>query len=500
MMDSVYLGIDAGSSSVKVCAFNFHGELLAKASRDTNIISKSPKNHEIDLNDFWRKTADAVKEVTSQVKNIVSVSFSVACPTLVLLDKHNKPVANGITYLDGRSEGFIQQTLGENITHVRALSCNSPSPSACWVGTLGWLQEQQPELMQKVHKVVLLNSFLSLKLGSQKAAIDPTQAAYSGAVVLAKAPKWSKELLRYWKFNHDILPPIYQCTSVVGKVSKEAAQETGLKENTPIILGSADTAAAAFAVGLLDPETAFESTGTSGVITFCLEEPNFDPRFMNRYHIVPNQWLAHGAMSTTGGTFSWLNQAIWPEVNDHEQLEIFSKSSVPGANGLIYLPYLAGERSPIWDVNASGAWIGLRLNHTRDDMVRAAFEGTAYGLKQILNIANEKWGVILDELLSVGGGSRNTLWTQIKADILQVEYNIAQTADAAAFGAAMVGATGADFFCGINDPDLPIIKTEDITFTPNQDKKTQDTYDKQFNIYNGLYPLLKETMHSLSSK
>lgn len=500
MTDSVYLGIDAGSSSVKVCAFNFHGELLAKSSRDTNIISKSPKNHEIDLHDFWIKTADAIKEVANQVNNIVSVSFSVACPTLVLLDKEHKPIANGITYLDGRSAEFIQQTLGDDIAKVRSLSCNSPSPSACWVGTLGWLQEKQPELMQRVHNVVLLNGYLSLKLGSKKAAIDPTQAAYSGAVVLSRAPKWSKELLKYWKFDHEILPPIYQCTSVVGQVSREAAEKTGLKENTPIILGSADTAAAAFAVGLLDPETAFESTGTSGVITFCLEEPNFDHRFMNRYHIVPNQWLAHGAMSTTGGTFHWLNQSIWPEINDHEQLEKFSKSSTPGANGLIYLPYLAGERSPIWDVNASGAWIGLRLNHTRNDMVRAAFEGTAFGLKQILNIANEKWGVTLDELLSVGGGSRNTLWTQIKADILQVEYNIAQTADAAAFGAAMVGATGAGYFCGINDPDLPIIRTEEVAFKPNKDKKLQDIYNKHFNIYDGLYPLLKETMHNLTNK
>ncbi|WP_369308865.1 FGGY-family carbohydrate kinase [Providencia rettgeri] len=500
MMDSVYLGVDAGSSSVKVCAFNFHGELLAKASRDTNIISKSLRSHEINLNDFWKKTAEAIREVSSQVKKIVSVSFSVACPTLVLLDKNNQPVTNGITYLDGRSEGFIQQTLGKDLNKVQALSCNSPSPSACWVGTLGWLQMQQPELMQKVHKVVLLNSFLSLKLGSKKAAIDPTQAAYSGAVVLSKAPKWSKELLQYWRFNHDILPPIYPCTSVVGQVDQTAAQETGLQVGTPIILGSADTAAAAFAVGLLDSETAFESTGTSGVITFCLEEPNFDHRFMNRYHIVPNQWLAHGAMSTTGGTFNWLNHAVWPEINDHEQLEEFSKASTPGANGLIYLPYLAGERSPIWDVNASGAWIGLRLNHNRDDMVRAAFEGTAYGLKQILTIANEKWGVVLDELLSVGGGSRSLLWTQIKADILQVEYSIAQTADAAAFGAAMVGATGAGFFCGINDPDLPIIKTEDMVFTPNKDKKIQEIYNKQFNIYDGLYPLLKETMYSLSNK
>lgn len=500
MMDKAYLGIDAGSSSVKVCAFNFHGELLAKASRETKIISKSSRHHELDLEQYWVQVVEAIKEVTAKVSNIVSIGFSVACPTLVLLDKNNKPICNGITYLDGRSESFIHQTLGDNKEHVKSLSCNNPSPSACWVGTLGWLQNQQPELMKKVNNVVLFNGFLALKMGSHKPSIDPTQAAYSGAVVLANAPKWSKELLKYWHFNHDILPPIYQCTSVVGNVSEKVAKQTGLKEGTPIVLGSADTAASAFAVGLIDCYSAFESTGTSGVITFCLETPNFDPQFMNRYHVVPNQWLAHGAMSTTGGTFGWLNQSVWPEMESLEDLEKQAIDSEPGARGLIYLPYLAGERSPIWDVKASAAWLGLRLSHSRKDMIRAAFEGTAFGLRQILKIANQKWGVTLDELLSVGGGSRNNLWNQIKADVLQVEYNISQTSDAAAFGAAMVGATGAGYFCGINDPDLPIIRTEEHAFKPSQDKKLRAVYDKHFEIYDSLYPVLKGSMHALLTK
>ncbi len=339
-----------------------------------------------------------------------------------------------------------------------------------------------------------------MRLGANKIGIDPTQASYSGAVALASSPKWSKELLKFWKFDHNILPPIYQCISVVGKINDVISEITGLKEGTPIVLGSADTAASAFAVGLIDGGTAFESTGTSGVITFCLESPIFDCRFMNRYHVVPNQWLAHGAMSTTGGTFGWLSESVWPEINNLNELETFAEKSVPGANGLIYLPYLAGERSPIWDTKASGAWLGMRLSHNRNDLIRAAMEGTAYGMKQILKIAYERWGFKLDELLSVGGGSRNLLWTQIKADILDVEYNIAKTSDAAAFGAAMIGATGSGFFCGINDPDLPILRTEDLSFKPSQDKKTKALYEQNYHIYESLYPVLKNTMHSLSDR
>lgn len=496
-MNKAYLGIDAGSSSVKVCAFNFHGELLAKASRDTKIISKSSRHHELNLSEYWQQVVSAIKEVTGKVDNIISIGLSVACPTLVLLDKANNPVCNAITYLDGRSESFIHQTLGEDQESVKSLTCNSPSPSACWVGTLGWLQQNQPELMKKVHRMVLFNGFLALKLGSRKVGIDPTQAAYSGAVALARAPRWSASLLKFWAFDHDILPPIYQCTSVIGHVNEAVSKETGLMSGIPIVLGSADTAASAFAVGLIDGGSAFESTGTSGVITFCLDTPNFDSRFMNRYHVVPNQWLAHGAMSTTGGTFGWLNQSVWPEVNDHKSLEKLAGASEPGARGLIYLPYLAGERSPIWDAKASGAWIGLRLSHDRNDMIRAAFEGTAFGMKQLLKIAHEKWGVTLDELLSVGGGSRNNLWTQIKADILQVEYSISQSSDAAAFGAAIIGATGAGEFCGINDPDLPIIRTDEVSFKPNRDLKIKEIYEKNFEIYESLYPSLKKVMHKL---
>ncbi|ENZ8251194.1 MULTISPECIES: FGGY-family carbohydrate kinase [Enterobacteriaceae] len=500
MMDKAYLGIDAGSSSVKVCAFNFHGELLAKASRETKIISKSSVHHELDLDEYWEHVVDAIKDVTAKVDNIVSIGLSVACPTLVLLDADKKPVCNAITYLDGRSEGFIHQTLGSEKEFVSSLTHNSPSPSACWVGTLGWLQQQQPELMKRVYKVTLFNGYLALRLGANKIGIDPTQASYSGAVALASSPKWSKELLKFWKFDHNILPPIYQCISVVGKINDVISEITGLKEGTPIVLGSADTAASAFAVGLIDGGTAFESTGTSGVITFCLESPIFDCRFMNRYHVVPNQWLAHGAMSTTGGTFGWLSESVWPEINNLNELETFAEKSVPGANGLIYLPYLAGERSPIWDTKASGAWLGMRLSHNRNDLIRAAMEGTAYGMKQILKIAYERWGFKLDELLSVGGGSRNLLWTQIKADILDVEYNIAKTSDAAAFGAAMIGATGSGFFCGINDPDLPILRTEDLSFKPSQDKKTKALYEQNYHIYESLYPVLKNTMHSLSDR
>lgn len=148
-MEKAFLGIDAGSSGVKVCAFNFHGELLAKAARDVTIISKTALSHEIAVEEYGLQVEDAIREVTAQVKHIVSIGFSVACPTLVLLDKQGKPVCNAITYLDGRSEAFINQTLGDKKEYVRSLTHNSPGPSACWVGTLGWLQKEQPELMKK---------------------------------------------------------------------------------------------------------------------------------------------------------------------------------------------------------------------------------------------------------------------------------------------------------------------------------------------------------------
>ena len=350
-----------------------------------------------------------------------------------------------------------------------------------------------------MRRVVTLNGFLALRL-TGNTGIEPTQASYSGLMdVRARAAMWSPELFDLWSIDRGLLPDIVPGHAAIGGVTATAAQATGLGAGTPIALGAADTAAAAFAVGLKRAGDAFESVGTSGVITFCLDEPSFDVSFLNRHHVLPGRWLAHGAMSTLGGAFGWLQGKVWPDVRSFAEFEHLATASVPGANGLVFLPYLAGERTPIWDAQASGAWIGLRLHHTRSDMVRAVFEGGALALRQILEIAHNQWSWRPTDLVGVGGGARSRFWAQIKADVLGLSYHMATLTDASAIGAALIGGVAAKVYIGMEDPAIPGIRCDEHKVRPGPGER-RAVYDRRFEVYRALYPALRDAMHRLDGE
>lgn len=496
-MTEVLLGIDAGTSAIKVCAFRRDGSLVAKAHRVVPVMTPRPLWAEIDLDGYWGLVTGAVREVTDQMGPVASVGLATTSPTTIVLDADDRPVRPAIVYLDGRAEGVVRDFAGGDPNSYARLTGNNPSTSAAWVANLAWLRRNAPESWARVRRVTMLNGYLALEL-TGGCAIEPTQASCSGLMDLAAAePAWSAELVRDWGIDPDLLPAIIPCAAAVGTVQGEAAEATGLPRGTPVALGAADTAAASFAVGLCRAGRAFESVGTSGVITFCLDQPDFDPCFLNRRHVLPGRWLAHGAMSTLGGAFGWLTSQVWPELGSFEEIERLAQESVPGANGLVFLPYLSGERSPIWDAKASGTWVGLRLNHTRADMIRAVFEGTSFGLRQILARGEAKWGWRPERLLGVGGGARSTFWAQLKADILHLDYRLSAMADAAALGAAALGGVAAGAFTGVHDPEIPLVKQTEAAFRPGP-QPLCEIYDRSFGVYEVLYPQLKDAMHALA--
>jgi len=497
-MADLLLGIDAGTSGIKVCAFRRDGSLVTKTHRAIQVMTPRPLWAEIDLQTYWDLVVSAVREVTDRVGPVSSVGLATTCPTTIVLDADDLPIRPGIVYLDGRAEGILREYAGADPHGYAKRTGNNPSTSAAWVANVAWLRRNAPESWAGVRRVTMLNGYLALKL-TGRLAMEPTQASCSGLMdIAALEPAWSSDLARDWRIEPDLLPDIISCAAPVGQVQAEAAHTTGLPRGTPVALGAADTAAASFAVGLCNSGSAFESVGTSGVITFCLNRPDFDPCFLNRQHVLPGRWLAHGAMSTLGGAFGWLTGQVWPELGCFEEIERLAQTSVPGANGLVFLPYLSGERSPIWDAMASGTWVGLRLNHTRQDMIRAVFEGTSFGLRQILARGQTKWGWLPRRLLGVGGGARSRFWAQLKADVLHLEYLVSDMADAAALGAASLGGIAAGSFRGLDDPEIPIIKETEAPVRPGA-KPVREAYDRSFRVYELLYPQLREAMHALAS-
>ncbi|WP_300271678.1 FGGY family carbohydrate kinase [Halomonas sp.] len=500
-MSKVLLGIDAGTSAVKVCAFTPEGQLRAKAQRAVSLVTNQPRWAELDLERYWQLVIEAVKEVADQVDEVSGIGFATTCPTLVLLDKALNPVRLGVSYLDNRAceslQGLAERLGGEDAAFVA--TGNRVSSSTFSAATLNWVMEHEPEIWARVRHVGFLNSFLAARLAGALAT-DPTQASYSGLFCVREpGTNWDDELLDAAGISADKMVPIRPPEEAVGGVSPAAARLTGLHAGTPVATGAADTAAAAFALGINQARTAFESVGTSGVVTFCLDEPVFDKVFLNRRHIIPGLWLAHGAMSTVGGALGWIHKEVWPELNSLDKLEELASESPPGANGVVFLPYLAGERSPLWDPNASGAWIGLCLGSQRSDMIRAVFEGTAYGLLQNMRLAEQQWNWRPHRMLSVGGGARSRFWLQIKADILGIEFSQLDTTDAAALGAALLGGVAGGVFNGVEDPRLPIAHFERGTILPSRDERCLETYRRMAAIYDGLYPALADSMVSLDS-
>ncbi|MDN3523584.1 xylulokinase [Halomonas ramblicola] len=499
-MSKVLLGIDAGTSAVKVCAFTPEGRLRAKAQRAVSLVTNQPRWVELDLERYWQLVIEAVKEVANQVAEVSGIGFATTCPTLVLLDKALNPVRLGVSYLDNRAcdtlQGLAERLGGEDAAF--GATGNRMSSSTFSAATLNWVMEHEPETWARVHHVGFLNSFLAARLTGELAT-DPTQASYSG-LFCAREPgtNWDAELMDAAGIRAEKMVPIRPPEEAVGGVSPATARLTELRAGTPVATGAADTAAAAFALGINQSRTAFESAGTSGVVTFCLDEPEFDKAFLNRRHIIPGLWLAHGAMSTVGGAFGWILKEVWPELHSLDKLEELAAESPPGSNGVVFLPYLAGERSPLWDPNASGAWIGLCLGSRRADMIRAVFEGTAYGLLQNVRRAEQQWNWRPHRMLSVGGGARSRFWLQIKADILGIEFSQSHTKDAAALGAALLGGVAGGVFNGVEDPRLPTAHSECGAILPSRDERCLETYRRMATIYDGLYPALADSMGSLA--
>ncbi len=496
MTHETLIGIDAGTSAVKVCAFDREGRLLAKAQRNIPLMTPYPLWAEIDVERYWELVSEALRDVGARVTNVVSIGFATTCPTMIVLDAEDRPIGNAPVYLDGRTDALIGEVLGADAERYSAHTGNRASVSTIWASQALWLRRNDPAAWSRVRRIVMLNSWLAFKLTGAW-GIDPTQMAYSGLVdVRWPDAEWSDELLGLWQVDPSFLPPVQLADSALGR-TLSAFCDT-LPAGIPVSLGAADTAAASFAIGLHKDKDAFESIGTSGVLTVCLDQPDFDDVFMNRYHVLPNLWLAHGAMSTLGGAFGWLNSKIWPELRSFADLERLAEESVPGANGLVFLPYLAGERSPHWDAAASGGWLGLRLNHSRSDMIRAVFEGTTFGLRQIFDHARKRWDWQPPFLMGVGGGARSRFIAQMKADILGLEYRAADMADAAALGAALMGGVAGGVYTGLTDPKLPRIQATSSPFKPGP-KERRAVYEQAFAVYGTLYGQLRDTMHKLGA-
>jgi xylulokinase len=493
--EPLLVGIDIGTSTLKVCVFSTSGRLVWQGYNHVVVDTSRPNCVEMDLVELSAKLKKLLQELAAvHASEIEAIGFSVTNPTLVLLDKELNAIRPGIPFLDNRCTeevSVIVNLMGGPEKYFERVG-NRPSPSTCTSGLINHIKRCEPEVWSQVHKIGFLNTYLAAQF-TGAVICDPTTASYSGLLDVRKPYTWDDELIRTAKIAKDLLPDLQPSFSKTGGLCQSWARSIGLKEGIPVAIGGGDTAAAAFALGLTQHGDVFESMGTSEVISFCLEHPDLDMAFMNRSHVIPGLWLSHGAVSTSGAAIAWLLKNVFYDIHDIGLLEENACKAPPGANGLIFVPYLAGERSPMFDSKACGAFFGLTLKSNRQDIIRAVYEGVGFAVKQIYIRGSSKWHSNPQTIKCVGGATASSLSLQIRADMLGTELACIETENAAAYGAAMLGGVA----CGVypNFKAVPFLNAISRCATP--DLKRMEIYDKYFTVYDNLYPQLSPSMHKL---
>jgi xylulokinase len=503
MSDIYLLGVDTGTTSVKVGIFNTKGELRGFASTSYQLEHPQVGWVEISPLKWWRGFLESFEIATRRAKiskdEIVSIGLSTLCPALVAMNPEGEALRPAIIYLDRRSIPQADRLLTRiGLNNIFEMTGNRISPGTISITSMLWIRENEPEIYERARYFGHGNSFLAHRL-TGKFVMDYTNASFTGLFGI-KEGVWLDSLWGEIDIPREKLPSVISSTSVIGKITKRASEETGLRIGVPVTIGGADTACSALGVGIVEHGQIFLSSGATEVLTICSKFPEFDIRFLNRYHVLPERFLLHGAMSTSGSAIDWFKRQFYPEgmTDDetHEKLFLEARSARPGAKGLLFLPYLMGERTPFWDPDLRGAFLGLSLDIKRADLSRAVLEGIGYGLRQIIEIAEAHLGEEISLIRAVGGGTKNRLWNQIKADITGKPIEVVKFSETAVLGAAILGGIGAGIFqdhyeAGANLADIPSELVE-------PDSSLYSLYTRYYEIYRELYPILKDKYHRLS--
>ena len=469
------VGLDVGTTGVKALALSVDGEVRATATRGYELSTPRPGWAEQDPGDWWRAAEAALVEVT-EGRDVAGIGLSGQMHGLVGLDDAGRVIRPAILWNDQRTAtecAEIEERVGLDrlitLTGNRALT-GFTAPK------LLWLRRHEPEAYGRIARVLLPKDYVRLRLTGEW-AIDASDA--SGTLLLdVERRDWSGEVLDALELPAEWLPPVL-----------ESPDPAGTSRGTPVAVGAGDQPAAAVGVGVLQPGTLSVVLGTSGVVLAPLPAYAHDAeaRVHAFCHAAPGTWQAMGVMLSAAGSLQWLHDVVAPGV-PFDQLVAEADGWGPGAEGLLFLPYLAGERTPHADPDARGAFVGLELRHDRGALVRAVLEGVAFGLRDSLDLLHPL-GVEARVARVSGGGARSRGWLRIVASVLGVPLELTESEEGSAFGAALLGGVAGGVFADVGEAAARCVR---VTDTIEPDPSQLDTYAELHARYRALYPALRE--------
>ncbi len=500
------IGVDVGTSGAKALLVNEKGDILYKTFREYPLYSPYPLWTEQDPLDWWEAVVGIFSEIIEkslvEPGDIKAIGFSGQMHSMVLLDKNYNVIRPAILWSDQRTEKeckYVMELLGEE--RIMELISNPVLPGFT-LGKILWVRNNEPENYEKIYKVLLPKDYIRFKMTGEL-FMEITDAAGT-AYFSVKEGKWADELLKALDIPQEFFPPICNSYEVCGETTEEFERLTGIKKGTKVVGGGADNACGAVGAGIIKEGRMLSSIGTSGVVLTPTSIHRYDSegRVHTFNHAVNNMWYFMGVELSAGMSLRWyretggiLETAIssFLKKDPYDILAEEASFSPVGSNGVIFLPYLSGERTPHKDPFARGVFFGMSISTKRGDMIRAIMEGVTFGLMDGLSIM-EMLGVKIDEVRAIGGGAKSLLWQKIQADVFGHPLSIMEKDEGPAYGAAILAGVGASMFKDIEEGVEALVKVEKIV---EPDKENTEKYKDYYELYKKLYPSLKNRFEEL---
>jgi xylulokinase len=490
-----FLGIDVGTGGSRAVLIDHNGQIIAaKTVEHAAFASPQTGWAEQDPRDWWRASVAAIRAIVEddrvKVDEISGIGLSGQMHGSVLLGPQDEVLRPALIWCDQRTELQCQRLTNDiGASRLIELTCN-PALTGFTLPKLLWVRDNEPDIWSQVRSVLLPKDYVRLRLTGDKAT-DVADA--SGTLLLNVTNRtWSAEVLAATNLDEAILPKLYESQEITGVLSAEAARETGLRQGIPVVAGAGDQAAGAVGVGIVQPGSVSATIGTSGVVFAATNQPALDPkgRVHTFCHAVPSRWHVMGVTQGAGLSLRWFKDqfgVIDGHGDPYDHLSDEAASVPAGANGLLWAPYLMGERTPHLDPNARAALVGITASHTRAHVVRAILEGVAFSLRDSFEILKEM-GVPAKSVRLAGGGARSALWRQIQADVYGQAVETVEAEEGAAFGVAILAGVAMKAWPSVDDACAAVVKTK-ARVAP--DAKSAALMDRQYKAFKALYPALR---------
>jgi xylulokinase len=490
------MGIDLGTSGAKTVIVDAQGSLLAACLSEYAIDSPHPGWAEENPDTWYNAVLGTMRAALLQAnlpgEAITAIGLAGQMHTTVCLDEHRQPLRPAIIWADQRSKTQVDRVYRQLGPEKLAAWTGNPLATGFMLASWLWLQDNEPELCRATRTLLLPKDYLRMRLTGEIGS-EPSDAASTLLFDPARTG-WSAPLLDALHIDPNLLPPIHASAEVAGGLLPDAAAASGLRPGTPVVFGGSDQALQALAQGVITPGLVSCTIGTGGQLFASTFTPRPDPdlRLHLFNHALPQVWHVMAAILSAGLSLKWLRDSIFTG-QDYDALADGAAQVPPASEGLFFLPYLAGERTPVMDPRARGAFVGLTLRHDRRYMVRAVMEGVVFALRQGLELM-DGLGVPLERILASGGATRHPLWLQLQADIFNRPVYPSQTQEATARGGALLAGIGAGLYRDAQDACQRTVHFSEQPTLPNPE--TAAIYGEAYRAYCQLYPALKPLQHA----